>query len=104
MLAVLFMSSLAALLFAYVCLPAIWVAIMAGDDGLDAYESGRLLVASRRSLHQRSHSMSYLCFVGNPFRESGPPANMAKLILLRQKVSNVNTRHELACLTQAHIL
>ncbi|KAF5333338.1 hypothetical protein D9611_002265 [Ephemerocybe angulata] len=69
MFALLFMSSLAALLFAYICLPAIWVAIMAGDDGLDAYETGRLLVASR-----------------NPVRESGPPANMAKLILLRQKV------------------
>ncbi|KAJ2933468.1 hypothetical protein H1R20_g3635, partial [Candolleomyces eurysporus] len=69
MFAVLFLSSLAALLFVYVCLPAIWVVIMAGDDALDAHEAGYMLVSSR-----------------NPFRESGPPANMAKLILLRQKV------------------
>ena len=29
---------------------------------------------------------------GNPFRESGPPANMAKLILLRQKVCSARFR------------
>ncbi|KAG6850056.1 hypothetical protein H0H93_001872 [Arthromyces matolae] len=50
-------------------MPALWLAIMAGDDSLDAHEVGVTLVASR-----------------NPFRESGPPANMAKLILLRQKL------------------
>lgn len=50
MFAVLFMSSLAALLFVYVCLPAIWAALLEGDDSLDAYESGRILVSSRMSL------------------------------------------------------
>ncbi|TFK29240.1 hypothetical protein FA15DRAFT_582637 [Coprinopsis marcescibilis] len=70
MFAVLFISSLAAMLLVYICIPAVWSALMAGDDSLDAHESGLMLVASR-----------------NPFRETGPPANMAKLILLRHKVS-----------------
>lgn len=30
--------------------------------------------------------LSFLRMSENPFRESGPPANMAKLILLRHKV------------------
>jgi hypothetical protein len=32
----------------------------------------------------------FLVRTGNPFRESGPPANMAKLILLRHKVLRFN--------------
>ncbi|KAG1773878.1 hypothetical protein P692DRAFT_20793690 [Suillus brevipes Sb2] len=49
--------------------PVVRRSIMAGDDLLDAHESGLVLVASR-----------------NPFRESGPPACMAKLIMLRHKI------------------
>ncbi|EFI27748.1 hypothetical protein CC1G_14671 [Coprinopsis cinerea okayama7 len=71
MFTVIFLSSLAALLLVYICIPAVWFALMAGDDTLDAHESGLMLVASRA-----------------PFRETGPPANMAKLILLRHKVGN----------------
>lgn len=34
------------------------------------------------------HALSVLC-LGTPFRETGPPACMAKLIMLRHKVSSV---------------
>ncbi|KAH6915193.1 hypothetical protein BKA70DRAFT_1557504 [Coprinopsis sp. MPI-PUGE-AT-0042] len=74
MFAVLFASSLAALLLVYICIPAVWCAIMA-DDALDAHEAGLMVVASR-----------------NPFRETGPPANMAKLILLRHKIQTSNRK------------
>ncbi|KAF8414468.1 hypothetical protein L210DRAFT_3386566 [Boletus edulis BED1] len=42
---------------------------MEGSDALDAHEAGLALVASR-----------------NPVRETGPPACMAKLIMLRHKM------------------
>ncbi|KAJ7122762.1 hypothetical protein C8R44DRAFT_621581 [Mycena epipterygia] len=45
-----------------------WLSVLAVDE--DAHEVGLAVVAAR-----------------NPFREQGPPANMAKLILLRHKVS-----------------
>ncbi|EGO01599.1 hypothetical protein SERLA73DRAFT_70769 [Serpula lacrymans var. lacrymans S7.3] len=48
---------------------------MTGDDVLDAHESGIALVASR-----------------NPFRETGPPACMAKLIMLRHKMQTSTRR------------
>ncbi|KAG6919283.1 hypothetical protein DXG01_007415 [Tephrocybe rancida] len=48
---------------------------MASDDSLDTHEAGLAVVASR-----------------NPFRESGPPANMAKLILLRHKIQTTNRK------------
>ncbi|KAH9955545.1 hypothetical protein BC827DRAFT_1141293 [Russula dissimulans] len=59
--------------FAILCLrvPSVWSALMAIDEPLGAHELG-LVVASR-----------------NPFRESGPPACMAKLIMMRHKA---NTR------------
>lgn len=87
MLALMALSSLAALLFVYLFMPALWLSIMSVDESLDAHEAGLALVASRTS------SCS-LCRIGpisqtlqgNPFRETGPPANMAKLILLRHKV------------------
>ncbi|KAF9534983.1 hypothetical protein CPB83DRAFT_843281 [Crepidotus variabilis] len=75
MLAIMVLSSLAALLFVYVFMPALWASIMALDDSLDRHEAGIALVASR-----------------NPFRETGPPANMAKLILLRHKIQTNNRR------------
>ncbi|KAF9246917.1 hypothetical protein BU15DRAFT_38530 [Melanogaster broomeanus] len=49
--------------------PAVRKLITDGDDTLDAHEAGLLLVASR-----------------NPIRETGPPACMAKLIMLRHKI------------------
>ncbi|KIK08477.1 hypothetical protein K443DRAFT_672495 [Laccaria amethystina LaAM-08-1] len=75
MLALMTLSSLAALLFVYVFMPALWLSIMSADESLDTHESGLALVASR-----------------NPFRETGPPANMAKLILLRHKIQNSNRK------------
>lgn len=49
MFAVIFLSSLAALFLVYICIPAIWYALTIGDDGLDAHESGLMVVASRKS-------------------------------------------------------
>ncbi|KAI0289493.1 hypothetical protein BC826DRAFT_914419 [Russula brevipes] len=56
--------------FALLCIrvPSVWYALMAIDEPSDSRELG-LVVASR-----------------NPFRESGPPACMAKLIMMRHKV------------------
>ncbi|KAK2466423.1 hypothetical protein APHAL10511_002065 [Amanita phalloides] len=77
MLAILLMalSSIAALVFVYFFLPAVWRSLMIVDEALDAHEAGVTLVASR-----------------NPFRETGPPANMAKLILLRHKIQTNNRK------------
>ncbi|KAJ6567188.1 hypothetical protein DFH09DRAFT_1363378 [Mycena vulgaris] len=52
-----------------------WLSVLAVDDGLDAHEAGFAVVAAR-----------------NPFREQGPPANMAKLILLRHKIQTTNRK------------
>ncbi|KAJ3837166.1 hypothetical protein F5878DRAFT_539894 [Lentinula raphanica] len=52
---------------------------MALDDSLDAHESSLAAVAAR-----------------NPFRESGPPANMAKLILLRHKIQTTTRKRRSA--------
>ncbi|KAF8259457.1 hypothetical protein EI94DRAFT_1024216 [Lactarius quietus] len=54
--------------------PSVWLALMAADDPCDARELS-LVVANR-----------------NPFRESGPPACMAKLIMMRHKLNQTNTR------------
>ncbi|KAF9008799.1 hypothetical protein BDQ17DRAFT_1348958 [Cyathus striatus] len=75
MLALMALSSLAALLFVYFFMPALWLSMLSADESLDAHESGLTLVASR-----------------NPFRETGPPANMAKLILLRHKIQTSNRK------------
>ncbi|KAF8225424.1 hypothetical protein L208DRAFT_1408505 [Tricholoma matsutake] len=75
MLAFMMLSSVAAILFVYIFMPALWLSIMAVDESLDAHEAGLAVVASK-----------------NPFRESGPPANMAKLILLRHKIQTTNRR------------
>ncbi|KAF8351211.1 hypothetical protein F5887DRAFT_1068950 [Amanita rubescens] len=69
------LSSVTALVFIYFFLPALWSSLMIVDDTLDAHEAGLALVASR-----------------NPFRETGPPANMAKLILLRHKIQTNNRK------------
>ncbi|KAK7695456.1 hypothetical protein QCA50_000092 [Cerrena zonata] len=67
-------SLLAALLLCCLLFPSVW-ASMAGDELLDAHEAGLALVASR-----------------NPVRETGPPACMAKLIMLRHKINQVNAK------------
>ncbi|KAJ8086202.1 hypothetical protein PM082_005025 [Marasmius tenuissimus] len=74
MLALATSSLLAALLFVYLFIPSLWRAIIAADD-CGTYQGGQAVVASR-----------------NPFRESGPPANMAKLILLRHKIQTANRK------------
>ncbi|KAF8076059.1 hypothetical protein FPV67DRAFT_1776658 [Lyophyllum atratum] len=75
MLALMMLSSIAALLFVYIFMPALWLSLMAVDECLDAHEAGLAVVASR-----------------NPFRDNGPPANMAKLILLRHKIQTNNRK------------
>ncbi|KAN0097759.1 hypothetical protein V8E55_002205 [Tylopilus felleus] len=62
-------SFLSAFLLLCLLSPAVRKSIMEGNDALDAHEAGLALVASR-----------------NPVRESGPPACMAKLIMLRHKI------------------
>ncbi|PFH52596.1 hypothetical protein AMATHDRAFT_139594 [Amanita thiersii Skay4041] len=69
------LSSVTALVIVYFFVPALWRSFMLVDETLDAHEAGLALVASR-----------------NPFRESGPPANMAKLILLRHKIQTSNRK------------
>ncbi|KAI0750886.1 hypothetical protein C8Q80DRAFT_1154417 [Daedaleopsis nitida] len=69
------LSFLASLLLSCLCFPSVWASITGGDEFLDAHEAGLAVVASR-----------------TPFRESGPPACMAKLIMLRHKLQQDNTR------------
>ncbi|KAL1758738.1 hypothetical protein FB107DRAFT_288250 [Schizophyllum commune] len=64
MVAAAMLSSLAALLVVYLFMPALWLSFL-NDDPFDYHDHGRTLVASR-----------------NPFRETGPPANMAKVRLV----------------------
>jgi len=85
MLALMALSSIAALLFVYIFMPALWLSFMAFDDSLDAHEASLAVVASRKLLSTLLSLVSHP-LPGNPFRETGPPANMAKLILLRHKV------------------
>ncbi|KAJ7162547.1 hypothetical protein C8R43DRAFT_1123249 [Mycena crocata] len=63
---------LAAILLVYVFM---WLSVLADGECLDAHEAGLAVVAAR-----------------NPFREQGPPANMAKLILLRHKIQTTNRK------------
>ncbi|OBZ76413.1 hypothetical protein A0H81_04036 [Grifola frondosa] len=73
--AVIVLSLFAALFLCCVLFPSILASITAGDEILDAHEAGLAIVASR-----------------TPFRETGPPACMAKLIMLRHKIHQDNTR------------
>ena len=87
--------------FALLCIrfPSVWSALMASDEPSDPHELG-LVVASRASWHSPSSpsrcSCSALSFLGNPFRESGPPACMAKLIMMRHKVRKMAPLRPLA--------
>ncbi|KAL0949156.1 hypothetical protein HGRIS_009237 [Hohenbuehelia grisea] len=73
MLQLLLLSALAALLFLYTFVPSFCLAVFTDDH--NAHEAGLAAVAAR-----------------NPFRESGPPVCMAKLIMLRHKIHQTNTR------------
>ncbi|KAL5530291.1 hypothetical protein ACEPAF_6548 [Sanghuangporus sanghuang] len=53
----------------------VWRVFNAGDDASDFYLSDINLVALR-----------------NPVRESGPPVNMAKLIMLRHKINSAGQK------------
>ncbi|KAL1704334.1 hypothetical protein EV121DRAFT_280410 [Schizophyllum commune] len=71
MVAAAMLSSLAALLVVYLFMPALWLSFL-NDDPFDYHDHGRTLVASR-----------------NPFRETGPPANMAKVRLVPIRAARV---------------
>ena len=96
--------------FALLCvrIPSVWSALMAIDEPSDAREMG-LVVASRTFCISSHHTTSPSCppsprpllhgqtlmhclVLGNPFRESGPPACMAKLIMMRHKVRGSSSR------------
>ena len=86
--------------FAVLCIrvPSVWLALVAADDLSDARELS--LVVASRAFHLPPPFLSLSAFhealtpapfaprkpTGNPFRESGPPACMAKLIMMRHKV------------------
>lgn len=97
---VMFIAFLVAV-FALLCIrfPSVWSALMAIDEPSDHRELG-LVVASRTFPHpfriphptpspcSPSHPSQHIA--GNPFRESGPPACMAKLIMMRHKVRKLS--------------
>lgn len=94
------LSFLASLLLSCLCFPAVWASITGGDEFLDAHEAGLAVVASRESYIRppRVPSPPQASWaepppLGTPFRESGPPACMAKLIMLRHKVSSLFLPH-----------
>ncbi|KAI0032026.1 hypothetical protein K488DRAFT_86237 [Vararia minispora EC-137] len=72
-----FAASVATVLLFLLRMPAFWSSLMALDEPSDVHEMGMALVATR-----------------NPFRESGPPACMAKLIMLRHKLNQSNARKQ----------
>ncbi|GBE79590.1 hypothetical protein BKA93DRAFT_757981 [Sparassis latifolia] len=75
MLVIFLLSLLGALFVCCLLFPSVRDSITAGDELLDIHEAGLALVSSR-----------------TPFRETGPPACMAKLIMLRHKINQDNTR------------
>lgn len=56
-------------------IPSFWLAFIDHDDSLEMHETGVAAVASRI-----------------PFRETGPPACMAKIVMLRHKINQSTTR------------
>jgi hypothetical protein len=95
--------------FAVLCIrvPSVWLALVAADDLSDARELS--LVVASRAFHLPLPPLSLSAFhealtpapfaprhpTGNPFRESGPPACMAKLIMMRHKVTRSYPRSAL---------
>ena len=90
---------IAALALLCIRVPSVWYALMAIDEPSDPNELG-LVVASRASIPHThlppplslSSRRPSLSVSGNPFRESGPPACMAKLIMMRHKVRKKSAR------------
>jgi hypothetical protein len=83
-----FAAVVAAVVLSLLRIPSVWRSLLALDDPSDAHELGMALVAARKI--QAQHIFVFNGSnkgAGNPFRESGPPACMAKLIMLRHKVS-----------------
>ncbi|VDB90056.1 unnamed protein product [Peniophora sp. CBMAI 1063] len=72
-----FAATAAAAVLFLLRIPSVWQSLMALDDAGDMHELGMALVAAR-----------------NPFREQGPPVCMAKLIMLRHKLNQVNSRKQ----------
>ncbi|PCH41250.1 hypothetical protein WOLCODRAFT_137270 [Wolfiporia cocos MD-104 SS10] len=75
MLPMFFLSLIGSLVLCCLLCPSIWYSITGGDEMLDAHEAGLALVAAR-----------------TPFRETGPPACMAKLIMMRHKINQDKSR------------
>ncbi|EPQ59647.1 hypothetical protein GLOTRDRAFT_55836 [Gloeophyllum trabeum ATCC 11539] len=67
-------SLITSLVLCCLLIPSVWATLTAADD-CDAWESGATRIASR-----------------HPFRETGPPACMAKLIMQRHKINQSTTR------------
>ena len=81
--------------FALLCMfvPSVRTCLLAVDDSLDAHEASMALVALRALIfHCHIWSILTRLLSGKPFRESGPPQNMAQLIMLRHKVSHLVLR------------
>jgi len=72
MLALMALSTLAALLFVYLFMPALWLSIMSVDESLDAHEAGLALVASRTSWFVLSYSPHLTDNRRQPFPRNGP--------------------------------
>ncbi|KAG7096685.1 hypothetical protein E1B28_004099 [Marasmius oreades] len=86
MLALAMSSLFAALIFVYLFMPALWRAITSADD-CDVHQASLAVVAAR-----------------NPVRETGPPANMAKLILLRHKIQIANRKRRNSSVTRPYVV
>jgi len=71
----LLVSLISAFFLCCLLIPSVWAAIIAGDDGFNIQESGIIRVSSR-----------------NPVRETGPPACMAKLIMMRHRLNQAKSR------------
>ena len=97
MLAMFAVSLVAALVLCCLLFPSVW-ATMACDELLDAHEAGLALVSTRKASPPlsdiaRGIYAAVLRLLGNPVRENGPPACMAKLIMLSHKVCPHSRSH-----------
>ena len=77
-------------------IPVVWQSLMALDEPGDMHELGMALVAARMSPARSppGNAGADGSCAGNPFREQGPPACMAKLIMLRHKVCSSLRNYE----------
>ena len=86
MLAMLLVSLISSFVLLCLVIPSVRTSLMAVDETLDAHEAGLAMVASRESDRAVCSCLGLILVLGKPFRESGPPQNMAQLIMLRRKV------------------